>query len=192
MVIPKITIFSGKKIWLVLVSVLALVLILVLIIILFRPGPKVSYPESANTAQSSLVPVFENETGSPAGSIPSTIFSEPGFLPFGFPTDLIRERGLEFKQSTREDYLTEGYSHLQVVYESGWSYDRNKEYFNDYLKENNWQKLDTSYEQSDHAVIDAVKDGDGLRIAVVKKDNSSVEIHLSFRKNGRNTLEKTE
>ena len=104
----------------------------------------------------------------------------------------MRERGLKFKQSTREDYLEGGYSHLQVVYESGWSYERNKEYFSDYFKKNNWQVLDASYEQPDYAVFDAVKDDDGLRIAIVKKDNPSVEILLSFRKNGRNTLEKTE
>ena len=102
-----------------------------------------------------------------------------------------------FKQSTREDYLDAGYSHLQVVYDSTWSYERNKEHFNDYLKEGGWQTLHSNDGRPDSAVIeavaviDAVKDNDGLRIIVVKLKNST-EVQLSFRKNGRNTLEKTE
>lgn len=188
MAIPKITIPPGKNVWLVLASVLAVVFALIVII---KPEPRAIYSESTNTARSVLVPVFKAGTESLAESIPSTIFSEPNFLPFGFPADLIRERGLEFKQSTREDYLTEGYSHLQVVYESGWSYDHNKEYFSDYLNKNNWRMLDTGYKQPGFAVLDAVKDNDGLRIAVVKLENS-LEVYISYRKNGKNTLEKNE
>lgn len=119
------------------------------------------------------------------------VFSKPGALPHGFPQDLIIERDIIFKQSWRQEHPGEQYAYLLVEYVSKRSLEEHKEYFSDYFAKRGWEFIQNAMTQADanEGRLDAVKGEDGVRIAMVQIPTGEVGIQVSYRQNGRQTIE---
>lgn len=138
------------------------------------PAYSVSRPSAEKSVLEPLIHV-DTETGatSVAGYVPSVVHSDAGTLPFGFPAELMLERGRVIRESFRMDFEKEGRAEMLVSYTSGLSLQKNIKLFTDYFAKSGWEPKD-GYEEADNAVLRAVRGMDGVHVAVIERDGEAL------------------